>query len=178
MRDCGERDCKVITAFQDSCGALALGKNDIGHAGRGSTLAEARQAALATCQERGGASCRIIRNTCSSGTPINSSSSSSGGTEDHYGAIAYSTATAKTGAAYNFPTREAAERQALRDCGQSDCHVEIWFRGECGALALGKNNVRAGAWSTAHASAESAALDACAQKGGQACKIIRSTCTR
>lgn len=58
-----------------------------------------------------------------------------------FGAIAYSTRTGSHGYSHNFPTRNQAERAALRNCRAyaRDCSVVVYFYNACAALAVGNS---------------------------------------
>jgi hypothetical protein len=47
---------------------------------------------------------------------------------DSFGAIATTPDASIWGYAYDHPTRAEAERQALEECGQSDCEIKLWFK--------------------------------------------------
>ncbi len=49
---------------------------------------------------------------------------------ENYGAIAYSPSTKAYGWSYDYPSRGAAEREALSGCRAkaSDCIIPLWFR--------------------------------------------------
>lgn len=95
-------------------------------------------------------------------------------------------ATSKTGTAvgwsFDWGSRAAAEREALRQCRQSaepgeTCVVAHWFYNTCGALAQDPD----GSWGAGHAPsrsrAEKLALEDCAGNSstGQ-CKIVKAFC--
>lgn len=100
---------------------------------------------------------------------------------DNYGAIAYSRETRANGTSWNFATRAAAERAAVRECenysGSGDCRAVIWFRNACGALAVGDNGALGWAWNRDRSPAEREAVRQCAVYGGGGCKVVRWTCT-
>ena len=83
-----------------------------------------------------------------------------------FGAIAYSTSTAKWGTSYDHRSEAAARNAALDSCGQSDCNVVIWFRNACGALATGSTSWGA-AWGENRSKAEEKALLHCPDKDGR-----------
>ncbi|EKQ69786.1 hypothetical protein OsccyDRAFT_2431 [Leptolyngbyaceae cyanobacterium JSC-12] len=93
--------------------------------------------------------------------------------EDMYGAIATDDETGSWGYAYNYPTRAQAEAEALKECGEQGCQVEVWFANACGAVAKDGNTV---GWGRAEsrAEAEAKALSAC---GTGACKVEVWACT-
>lgn len=96
---------------------------------------------------------------------------------DNYGAIAYSQSTGSMGWSYDYASRRQAEDVALQNCRQhaSDCHVPLWFRNACGAIAVGENGFGTG-WGTDRGLAESYALDTC-RKYTSACSVRRWVCT-
>ena len=59
-----------------------------------------------------------------------------------FGAIAYSTRTGPHGYSHNFPTRNRAERAALRNCRADarDCSVVVYFDNAGAALAAVGNS--------------------------------------
>jgi hypothetical protein len=96
---------------------------------------------------------------------------------ENYGAIAYSPSTKAYGWSYDYPSRGAAEREALSGCRAkaSDCIIPLWFRNACGALAIGPNGYGT-AWATERSSAERRALDVCRRNSG-GCAVARWVCT-
>ncbi|AKG22898.1 DUF4189 domain-containing protein [Calothrix sp. 336/3] len=100
---------------------------------------------------------------------------------DNYGAIAYSRQTRANGTSWNFATRDAAERAAVRECerysGSGDCQSMIWFRNACAALAEADNGALGWAWNRDRGPAEREAVRQCFRYRGDNCKVIRWTCT-
>jgi hypothetical protein len=96
---------------------------------------------------------------------------------ENYGAIAYSPSTSAYGWSYDFPSRGAAESEALSKCRAkaNDCIVPIWFRDACGALAIGPNGYGTG-WGTDRSIAEQYALGVC-RRHSQGCAVTRWVCT-
>ncbi len=92
--------------------------------------------------------------------------------EDNYGSIAISDATGRWGLAYDHGSRAAAEREAVKQCGASDCAAAVWFLNSCGAVAKDDTDVSYGLGDT-RAEAEEAALDEL-DGGG---KIVAWSCT-
>jgi hypothetical protein len=96
---------------------------------------------------------------------------------ENYGAIAYSPSTKTYGWSYDYPSRGAAESEALSKCRMKakDCIVPLWFRNSCGALAIGS-----GGWGTAQApersGAEHQAMAMC-RRHSQDCAVKRWVCT-
>ena len=93
--------------------------------------------------------------------------------EDMFGAIATSDETGAWGYAYNYPTRAQAEAEALKECGEAGCQVEVWFKNACGAVAKDGRNVGWG-WAKSRTEAEAKAISAC---GSGACRIEVWACT-
>jgi serine/threonine-protein kinase len=58
---------------------------------------------------------------------------------DSFAAIAYSPATGTYGLAYNYSSRESAEKAALEDCGEQDAQITCWVKKGFCALALGND---------------------------------------
>ena len=96
---------------------------------------------------------------------------------DNYGAIAYSPSTKAYGWSYDYPSRGAAENEALSGCRRQadDCTVPLWFRNACGALAIGSDGYGTG-WGTDRGIAEQQALGVC-RRYTQRCSITRWVCT-
>lgn len=92
--------------------------------------------------------------------------------EDNYGAIATSDATGRWGLTYDYPSRAAAERAAVKECGADDCQAEVWFVNSCGAVAKNDSEVSYGLGDS-RAEAEAAALDALGGDG----RIVAWSCT-
>lgn len=92
---------------------------------------------------------------------------------DNYGAIA----TSKSGVwgyGFDYPTREQAEQRALKECGKSDCQIQVWFKNACGAVAKDPQGNLGWGWSASREQAEANALSGCATG---ACKIQVWACT-
>ena len=96
---------------------------------------------------------------------------------DNYGAIAYSPSTKAYGWSYDFPSRGAAESEAMSRCRTKagDCFVPLWFRNACGALAIGSGGYGTG-WATDRSSAEHQALGVCRRHTGD-CAVRQWVCT-
>ncbi|VXD19127.1 conserved exported hypothetical protein [Planktothrix serta PCC 8927] len=92
---------------------------------------------------------------------------------DHYGAIATS-ASGGWGYAYDYPTRQQAEQKALRECGKSDCQVQVWFKNACGAVAKSPEGNLGWGWASTPEQAQAYALTEC---GTGTCKIETWACT-
>ncbi len=92
---------------------------------------------------------------------------------DNYGAIA----TSKSGLwgyAYDYPTREQAEQRALKECGKSDCQIQVWFKNACGAVAKDPQGNLGWGWATNREQAQANALSECATG---TCKVQVWACT-
>lgn len=96
---------------------------------------------------------------------------------DSYGAIAYSKSTGRYGYSYDYGTQSMAEAQALGNCGDVSCHVYVWFKNSCGALAKADNGDLGWGWSGSRGSAEARALANCRSVSGQSCDIVCWACT-
>lgn len=95
-----------------------------------------------------------------------------------YGAIAYSPSSGVWGYSYNYGSRGAAERRALRECRirGGGCRSIVWFRNACGALASGHGNAYGWSWNTSRAAARRRAMRECrARTGG--CRIRVDVCS-
>ncbi len=99
-----------------------------------------------------------------------------GGSASTFGAIAYGATTGRWGYSNDYSRQVQANQRAVKECGQPDCVVRVWFRDECGALALGDN----GAWGAdrgdSAAQAQSAALARCTPNGDH-CQIKATRCS-
>jgi serine/threonine-protein kinase len=92
---------------------------------------------------------------------------------DNYGAIAAAPGGAY-GYAYDHPSRAQAERAALRECGDDDCVVKVWFKNNCGAYARGRGG-EGWAYADSREEAESLALDNC-RAHGRGCEVVCWAC--
>jgi serine/threonine-protein kinase len=100
-------------------------------------------------------------------------SASAASAQDMYGAIATNDATGAWGYSYNYPTRAQAEANALQECGEQGCKVDVWFVNACGAVAKDGRMVGWG-WAETRSEAEAQAVSAC---GSGACKVQVWACT-
>jgi serine/threonine-protein kinase len=95
-----------------------------------------------------------------------------------YGAIAFSSSTGRFGFSHHYANREAAEQEALDQCGRQGCAIATWFFNNCGALATSSN----GPWGADRAAserrAEALAQSRCTQEGGTDCRIKVTHCSR
>ena len=96
---------------------------------------------------------------------------------DRYGAIAYSKSTGQYGYSYDYSTETMAKAQALSNCGDVSCHVYVWFRNACGALAKADNGDLGWGWSGSRGGAEARAIAKCQSVSGRSCNIVCWTCT-
>ena len=92
--------------------------------------------------------------------------------EDNFGAIAISDSTGQWGLTYDYSSKASAEKEAVKQCGASDCAVEVWFKNSCGAVAKNGLEVAYGLGDSRE-EAEEAAIDALAGAG----KIVAWSCT-
>lgn len=96
--------------------------------------------------------------------------------DDYFGAIAFSQQSGSHGYAYDYDSRETAEREAMEQCGESSCAIVVWFKNACAALAVGTGNGYGYGWAADRAEAESTALSNC-RSNSQGCSIDRWVCT-
>lgn len=95
--------------------------------------------------------------------------------QDHFGAIAFSQGSGSVGYSYDYGSGGAAEERALNSCG-SDCHVVVWFRNACGALAVGADRGYGATWADTQSDAESLAMDTC-RANTTDCEVTQWVCT-
>ena len=97
----------------------------------------------------------------------------------YYGAIAVSPQTGATGYSWDYSSKQAAVKAAIRSCegyaGTGDCRGLVWFKNACGAIA-GNGRGWGSGWGTNRNIASSYALQSCG-KYGSGCKTIRTVCT-
>ncbi|MDY7019846.1 MAG: DUF4189 domain-containing protein [Cyanobacteriota bacterium] len=93
---------------------------------------------------------------------------------DSYGAIAATPDGEVWGYAYDYPSREQAEKRALEECGQSNCQVQVWFKNACGAVAKDAEKKIGWAWADTREQAEAKAVAAC---GTGTCRVETWACT-
>ena len=93
---------------------------------------------------------------------------------DSYGAIATTPKAEFWGYSYDHPTQAEAERQALEECGQSECKIQVWFKNACGAIAKDDTGNLGWAWANTRPQAEAEAISTC---GNGTCKIETWVCT-
>jgi serine/threonine-protein kinase len=97
--------------------------------------------------------------------------------EDYFGAIAYSAKSGAQGWSNNHPSREAAEKAALKACRKhaQDCKAVVWFQNGCGALAV-SSKVYGWGWGTTQTLADAQAIKACSAHAKH-CQVTRRLCT-
>ena len=95
-----------------------------------------------------------------------------------YGALAVNVKTGVTGGALNMNSKAEAKRAAIKQCEQggknAPCHVAIWVRNGCIALAEGITEKKSEIFYSSNdkGKAENEALNKCNRKGYLNCKII------
>lgn len=101
----------------------------------------------------------------------------------NFGAIAYSDSTGAYGWAYNYDSRQGAERAAIGFCRDTedeaqDCRVLAWFNGACGALAIDPDGPYGADWGRTRQDAATKALVVCRESGGEACEVEQVVCAK
>jgi hypothetical protein len=96
-----------------------------------------------------------------------------------YGALAYDAESGAVGWSYDFDNQDDAEQKALSGCSESssNCKVVYDFWNSCAALAAasdGRYSIEGG---DNEDGAQSRALAACQQNGGEGCEIRVWSCT-
>ncbi len=95
-----------------------------------------------------------------------------------YGALAVNVKTGVTGGALNMNSKAEAKQAAIKQCEQggknAPCHVAIWVRNGCIALAEGEAGKKSEIFYSSNdkGKAEYEALNKCNRKGYSSCKII------
>jgi hypothetical protein len=99
---------------------------------------------------------------------------------DNFGAIARSRNTGDKGYAWNFSTREQAERTAKQECrnisGADDCRALLWFKNACGSIAEASNGGAGTGWGSNEELAERYAIQSC-RTVGAGCEVVKTFCT-
>ena len=99
---------------------------------------------------------------------------------DNYGAIARSRDSGDKGYAWNFQSRQEAERRARQECrsisGSGDCRALLWFKNACGSIAEASNGGAGTGWGTDEELAERYAISSCRTVGSR-CRVVRTFCT-
>jgi len=95
-----------------------------------------------------------------------------------YGAIAYSPSNGVWGYSYDYGSRAAAERRAMRECRArgAGCRPVVWFRNACGALATGRGDAYGWAWNNSRAQARRRALRECRNRT-TGCRLRVDVCS-
>lgn len=93
----------------------------------------------------------------------------------NYGAIAFSVSTGASGWSNNFSSVSEAQSAAVNSCDKPDCQVVVWFKNNCGALAVGKDNCWGTGWADSRAEAERLALKTCGNYGDN-CRVECWSC--
>lgn len=104
---------------------------------------------------------------------VGSAGVASANTGDQYGAIATSSS-GRWGYSYNFSSRSKAEAKALKECGDQDCRIQVWFKNACGAVAKDDNGSLGWAWNVDIDEAKDDAISSC---GTGTCEIVTWACT-
>ncbi len=100
-----------------------------------------------------------------------------------YGAIAVSPSSMEYGYSYDYDSEDQAAQEALRQCIEEDCRVEVTFQDTCGALAmekggmLGKGDAWGTAWANNKRAAEKKAIDFCQEVDHTECEVEVSVCS-
>jgi uncharacterized protein DUF4189 len=99
---------------------------------------------------------------------------------ESFGAIAYGRTSGAYGFSYSWPSRAKAENVALNNCGThgDDCEIMVWFDRKCGAVAAGQGSSAWWGLGDTDGQARAAALDKCANDGGEDCEVKVSRCSR
>ena len=96
-----------------------------------------------------------------------------------YGALAISPSTGAYGFGYNYDTDAQARDRAMSECRKhaQDCRVYTTFQRQCIAIARASNN--AFGWALGYAADERGerALNECAGRNGNDCKIVTRFCS-
>ena len=104
--------------------------------------------------------------------------------QEAHGVIAFGTETDQDngvayGFAWNFPTKDTAQAEAVNGCissGGTNCVQLAWFQDGCGALAMDQHGNAQGKPGMTLEQAEARALRACEAAGGAGCDIVGSLC--
>lgn len=95
-----------------------------------------------------------------------------------YGSIAFSQETGVFGYSFNWPSKSAAQRRALKYCKPRawDCKIVVNFYNACGALAVGDGNGYGVGWAETRRQAERTAMANCRAYTSD-CYIKQSVCS-
>lgn len=85
----------------------------------------------------------------------------------NFGAIGYDLDTNAYGVSWDLPTQSAADARALSECAKNgrNCHIVTRFVDQCGAYAVGPNQIWGSGYGGSRTAAENAALFYCGQQG-------------
>ncbi|MFC4944642.1 DUF4189 domain-containing protein [Pseudonocardia sp. GCM10023141] len=95
-------------------------------------------------------------------------------TANHWGAIAISVRTGRTGYGNDYSTAAAASKAAVSKCGASDCQEVVRVANGCAAVAQAPNRAWGWAYAASKAAAQNKAISATPGKGA---RIITWICT-
>jgi hypothetical protein len=96
-----------------------------------------------------------------------------------YGALAYDAESRAFGWSYDFANQRDAEQKAMSGCSEksANCKIVYDFWNSCAALAAATDGSYAIEGGDNEAGAQSRALAACKQNGGQGCEIMVWSCS-
>ena len=63
-RECGQTDCEIAAWYQNACGAVAAGDDEVWAGGNGNSERAARTDAQKDCVNNGGKNCQVIVSHC------------------------------------------------------------------------------------------------------------------
>jgi serine/threonine-protein kinase len=96
-----------------------------------------------------------------------------------HAALAISPSTGAYGYGYNYDTPAQARDRAMNECRKhaQDCQVYATFQRQCISIARASNN--SFGWATGYPREErpERALNECAARGGNDCKVVTSFCS-
>jgi len=92
----------------------------------------------------------------------------------YWGAIALSLSTGRVGASYNYATKTAGNRAAVKRCGSGDCQVVVSVANGCAALAEASNGNLGWAYARTLSVAERTARS---EAGSSRARIVVYVCT-
>ncbi len=191
LEQCGD-GCRAVGTWRDGCAAYAAdqapGSGVSSWVSGHRTEFEVRQAALASCAQRGGTDCLVRVWACSGGfgggapgrgpeaAPIDATVS----IETPFGALAIEPEEGTSwGWSSGYPTQAEAESIALEQCGDG-CRVVFTFHDECAAFAEDQTtDSTAMGWASGRDTrdvAEQIALRKCVEAGGTNCVVQAGDC--
>lgn len=96
-----------------------------------------------------------------------------------YGALAISSSTGAYGYGFNYATEAQARDRALTECAKhaQDCKVYATFQRQCIAVARASNNAFGWAYGFAADERGERALNECAGRNGNDCKVVTRFCS-